>query len=82
VESPLHNAGGWFARRARIAGDRLAVVDADRSLAYLALEERTGRCAAALESELRGPATAALLAGRSDRSSLRTAAAPPARHLG
>ena len=48
MESPLYNVGGWLARRARIAGDRLAVVDADRSLSYLALDERTTRCAAAL----------------------------------
>ena len=48
MESPLHNVGGWLARRAWIAGDRLAVVGADRSLTYLALEERTGRCAAAI----------------------------------
>ena len=67
MESPLHNVGGWLARRARIAGDRLAVVDADRSLTYLALEERTGRCAAALESAgvRRGDRVALLLGNRS-----------------
>jgi fatty-acyl-CoA synthase len=67
VESPLYNVGGWLARRAQIAGDRLAVVDADRSLSYLALDERTARCAAALaDAGLgRGDRVALLLGNRS-----------------
>jgi fatty-acyl-CoA synthase len=67
VESPLYNVGGWLARRARIAGDRLAVVDAHRSLSYLSLDERSARCAAALsEAGLgRGDRVALLLGNRS-----------------
>ncbi len=46
--SPLHNVGAWTLRRARIGPNDLALVDADRSLDYRALHERTGRCAALL----------------------------------
>jgi fatty-acyl-CoA synthase len=48
--SPLHNVGAWTLRRARIGPDHTALVDADRSLDYRALHERTGRCAALLEA--------------------------------
>jgi len=48
VSSPLHNVGAWTLRRAQIGPDHLAVVDAERSLDYRALHERTGRCAALL----------------------------------
>jgi fatty-acyl-CoA synthase len=48
MSSPLHNVGAWTLRRAQIGPDHLAVVDAERSLDYRALHERTGRCAALL----------------------------------
>ena len=48
MTSPLHNVGSWTLRRAQIGPDHLAIVDADRSLDYRALHERTGRCAALL----------------------------------
>ena len=48
VDSPLHNVGAWTLRRAQIGPDHLAVVDAERSLDYRALHDRTGRCAAML----------------------------------
>jgi len=43
--SPLHNVGRWTQQRARIGPDDPAVADAERSLDYRALHERTGRCA-------------------------------------
>ncbi|HKA15607.1 MAG TPA: AMP-binding protein [Myxococcota bacterium] len=48
MNSPLHNVGAWTLRRAQIGPDHLAVVDAERSLDYRALHERTGRSAALL----------------------------------
>jgi fatty-acyl-CoA synthase len=48
AESSLHNVGAWTLRRAQIGPDHLALVDAERSLDYRALHERTGRCAALL----------------------------------
>jgi len=48
MTSPLHNVGSWTLRRAQIGPDHLAVVDAERSLDYRALHERSGRCAALL----------------------------------
>jgi fatty-acyl-CoA synthase len=67
VESPLHNVGGWLARWARIAGDRLAVVDGDRELTYARLHERSARCAGALARRglERGDRVALLLGNRS-----------------
>jgi fatty-acyl-CoA synthase len=44
--SPLHNVGIWTQQRARIGPDDPALADAERSLDYRALHERTGRCAA------------------------------------
>ena len=46
--SPMHNVGAWTLRRAQIAPDHLAIVDAERSLDYRALHERAGRAAALL----------------------------------
>jgi fatty-acyl-CoA synthase len=46
--SPIHNVGAWTTRRAAIAGDRPALVDAERSLDYAAFHARTTRCAAVL----------------------------------
>ncbi len=48
--SAAHNVGIWTLRRAQIGPDHLAVVDAERSLDYRALHERTGRCAALLRA--------------------------------
>ena len=45
MESQLHNVGAWLPRHAAAAGDRLAVVDAERRLDYAALHARTARCA-------------------------------------
>jgi fatty-acyl-CoA synthase len=53
--SPLHNVGAWTRQRAAIAGDRIALVDSERSLDYAALHERTGRCAAVLAGAGIGP---------------------------
>jgi fatty-acyl-CoA synthase len=66
VESPLHNVGGWTARRAAIAGDRPALRDPDRTLDYAALEERCARAAAWLEARgiRRGDRVALLLGNR------------------
>jgi fatty-acyl-CoA synthase len=67
VRSALHNVGGWIPRRARIAGDRLALVDADRRLDYAALEARCARLAGLLRGAGIGPGdrVALLLANRS-----------------
>lgn len=67
MHSPLHNAGGWLARRAAIGGERLALVDADRELDYRALHERTSRCVAVLARTglRRGDRVALLLGNRS-----------------
>jgi fatty-acyl-CoA synthase len=66
-ESPLHNVGAWTERRAAIGGERPAIVDAERSLDYGALHERTLRCAAALARAGlgRGDRVALLLGNRS-----------------
>jgi len=53
--STLHNVGVWTLQRARIDPDHRAVVDAERSLDYRALHERTGRCAALLAARGIGP---------------------------
>ncbi len=67
MSSPLHNVGAWTLRRAQIGPDHLAVVDADRSLDYRALHERTGRCAALLAARgvRAGDRVALLLGNRS-----------------
>ena len=65
--SPLHNVGGWLPRRAQIGPGHPALVDAERSLDYRALHDRTGRCAALLASRGVGPGdrVALLLGNRS-----------------
>jgi len=67
VPSPLHNVGGWLARRAAITGERPALVDPDRALDYRGLFERTARCAAVLRASglARGERCALLLGNRS-----------------
>jgi fatty-acyl-CoA synthase len=67
MESPVHNAGGWLARRARIAGDRPALVSDGGELDYAALADRSARCAALLERAgvVRGDRVALLLRSRS-----------------
>jgi fatty-acyl-CoA synthase len=67
VRSPLHNLGSWPGRRARIAPDRLAVVDGGLRLDYAALEERSARLAGWLRAGGVGPGerVALLLANRS-----------------
>jgi len=64
--SPLHNVGRWTQQRACIGPRDLALVDADRSLDYRALHERTGRCAALLAARGvgRGDRVAILLGNR------------------
>jgi fatty-acyl-CoA synthase len=59
--------GSWIERRAREAGARLAVADAERRLDYRALHERVLRCAALLEARgvRRGERVALLLGNRS-----------------
>jgi fatty-acyl-CoA synthase len=65
--SALDNAGGWLARRAAASGDRVAIVEAERTLDYAALEQRSARCAAWLRSlgVGRGDRVAIVLANRS-----------------
>jgi fatty-acyl-CoA synthase len=67
VTSTLHNVGAWTLRRAQIGPDHLAVVDAERSLDYRALHDRTGRCAALLAARgvRAGDRVALLLGNRS-----------------
>ncbi|RIL04722.1 MAG: p-hydroxycinnamoyl-CoA synthetase [Proteobacteria bacterium] len=64
--SILDNCGGWLARRAAISGERAAVVEAERTLDYAALDERTSRCAAWLRASgvRRGDRVAIALANR------------------
>ncbi len=65
--SALDNAGGWLARRAAACGDRVAIIEAERTLDYRALETRSARCAAWLRSAgvRRGDRVAIVLANRS-----------------
>jgi len=65
--STLHNVGGWTTRRAAIAGDRPALVDAERSLDYSALHDRTCRLVGVLREAgvERGDRVALLLGNRS-----------------
>jgi fatty-acyl-CoA synthase len=67
VESPTHNVGRWLERHAATAGDRRAIVDAERDLDYAALCDRTRRCAAVLRDAgvERGDRVAILLGNRS-----------------
>ena len=67
VESLTHNVGRWLDRHADIAGDRRALVDAERELDYATLCDRTSRCAAALRDAgvARGDRVAILLDNRS-----------------
>jgi len=67
VESPTHNVGRWLDRHADTAGDRRAIVDAERDLDYAALCDRTRRCAAVLRDAgvERGDRVAILLGNRS-----------------
>lgn len=71
--SPLHNAGGWTARRAALTGDRVAVIEdgaapgsSRRSFDYRTLEERCAGCAAWLRARAvgRGDRVAIALANR------------------
>jgi fatty-acyl-CoA synthase len=77
VESPLHNVGGWTARRAAIAGQRPALADAERSLDYAALEARCARAAGWLAARGvgRGDRVALLLGNRTAYLELVLAAA-------
>ena len=65
--SPLHNVGSWLDRRARIAPEQLAIVDAERRLDYRTLHDRTARCAAVLRQRGvdEGDRVALLLGNRS-----------------
>jgi fatty-acyl-CoA synthase len=65
--SPLHNVGGWTSRRAAIGGDRPALIDAERSLDYAALHDRTCRGVDVLRESgvRRGDRVALLLGNRS-----------------
>jgi fatty-acyl-CoA synthase len=67
VRSALHNVGGWIPRRARISGDRIAVIDEERHLDYAALEARCARLAGVLGGAGIGPGdrVALLLGNRS-----------------
>ena len=64
--SALDNAGGWLARRAAAGGDRIALIEAERTLDYRALEARSARCAAWLRAAGvdRGDRVAIVLANR------------------
>ncbi|MGE4653182.1 MAG: AMP-binding protein [Myxococcota bacterium] len=65
--SRSHNAADWTARWAEIAGDRVALVDAERRLDYAGLEDRVARCAGMLAAAGvgRGDRVALLLGNRS-----------------
>jgi fatty-acyl-CoA synthase len=67
VESPTHNVGRWLERHAATAGDRRAIVDAERDLDYATLCDRSQRCAAVLRAAgvERGDRVAILLGNRS-----------------
>ena len=60
VETPAaasitHNVGAWTTRRAELGRDRVAIVDAERSLDYAALHDRTCRLASLLAARGVGP---------------------------
>ena len=67
VRSPTSNVGRWIAQQAALAGDRVAVVDRDRTLDYRSLEERCARLARVLTEAgiRRGDRVALLLGNRS-----------------
>ncbi|MDJ0865603.1 MAG: long-chain fatty acid--CoA ligase [Myxococcota bacterium] len=67
MPSPLDNVASWLPRRAAGAGDRVALIDPDRTLTYADLDERTARCAAWLRSAgvARGDRVGILAANRS-----------------
>jgi len=67
VRSPTSNVGRWIAQQAALAGDRVAVVDRDRTLDYKSLEERCARLARVLAQAgvRRGDRVALLLGNRS-----------------
>ncbi len=48
MPSPLDNVSLWIRERARLAPERTAVIDAERSLDFAALEERVARAAGLL----------------------------------
>ena len=64
--SPLHNVGGWLARRAATTGRRVALVEAERRLDYCTLAQRSARCAGWLRAHgvRRGDRIALLLGNR------------------
>ena len=49
--SPLHNVGGWLARRAAQSGERGALIEHERVLDYSALDARAARFAGWLRSQ-------------------------------
>ncbi len=65
--APIHNVGGWIARRAAISAGHTAVIDADRRLDYAALNQRVARLCGVLEAAGvgRGDRLALLLGNRS-----------------
>ena len=67
MQSPLHNVGGWLARRAERMPGRPALVDEERHLDDQALEARSARAAGLLAGHgvARGDRVALLLANRS-----------------
>jgi len=66
MRSPLHNVGGWPARRAAIAGGAPAVRDEERALDAAAFEARCARAAGWLAAQgvAPGDRVALLLANR------------------
>ena len=65
--SPLHNAGGWLARRAALSGERIAVIESARRVSYAELDDRAARFAGLLRARGigRGERIALLLGNRS-----------------
>lgn len=51
MPSPLDNVSRWIQERARLAPERTAVVDEERTLSFAELEERVGRATAWLAAE-------------------------------
>ena len=77
METTQHNVGGWTHRWARVAPDRLAVVDGPRRLTYAAFDDRVARAAGWLAGSgvARGDRVALLLGNRSATLELVLAAA-------
>jgi len=64
VGSPTSNVGRWLAQQATLAGERVAVIDRDRTLDYRGLEGRCARLAQVLsEAQVRRGSRVALLLG-------------------